>query len=263
MCIRDSLYSMQLFFIKNPENEIILSKQESKHVTKVLRKKSGDILNFTDGKGGLYLQKGTQITEIVDPNGGSVHFAPIKWGGIKKEQKAYAAEAVLKDGDIASYNLLVKETETDAAGNVTTKWNNYEVSTLGVLDQASKRSSDDAEYFEKDLNQDLNGNSKIFNPESLTLSAETTFHPVYFFKEDQLARIQRPLPAPVFLDAPLNNLLEGPSEREAELGMVSAIPAGTAIVDVALNRNNTISIHLNQTFFEIEGEQRILSLIHI
>tara|TARA_B100000401_G_scaffold295713_1_gene202738 strand:+ start:1156 stop:1470 length:315 start_codon:yes stop_codon:yes gene_type:complete len=39
--------------------------------------------------------------------------------------------------------------------------------------------------------------------------------------------------------------------------MVSAIPAGTAIVDVALNRNNTISIHLNQTFFEIEGEQRI------
>ncbi len=93
--------------------------------------------------------------------------------------------------------------------------------------------------------------------ESLTLSAETTFHPVYFFKEDQLARIQRPLPAPVFLDAPLNNLLEGPSEREAELGMVSAIPAGTAIVDVALNRNNTISIHLNQTFFEIEGEQRI------
>ena len=45
---------MQLFFIKNPENEIILSKQESKHVTKVLRKKSGDILNFTDGKGGLY-----------------------------------------------------------------------------------------------------------------------------------------------------------------------------------------------------------------
>jgi spore germination protein GerM len=82
-------------------------------------------------------------------------------------------------------------------------------------------------------------------------------HPVYFFKEDVLVQIQRPLPAPVFLDAPLNNLLEGPTQAEAESGYASAIPAGTAIVDVALLRNNTISIHLNQTFFEIEGEQRI------
>jgi len=45
---------MQLFFIENPESEIVLSKQESKHATKVLRKKEGDILNFTDGKGGFY-----------------------------------------------------------------------------------------------------------------------------------------------------------------------------------------------------------------
>jgi len=88
-------------------------------------------------------------------------------------------------------------------------------------------------------------------------STDATVHPVYFFKEDLLVQIQRPLPAPVFLDAPLNNLLEGPTEIEAESGYASAIPAGTAIVDVALLRNNTISIHLNQTFFEIEGEQRI------
>ena len=45
---------MQLFFIENPEREIVLSKEESKHATKVLRKKEGDILNFTDGKGGFY-----------------------------------------------------------------------------------------------------------------------------------------------------------------------------------------------------------------
>ena len=88
-------------------------------------------------------------------------------------------------------------------------------------------------------------------------SVDATLHPVYFFKEDVLIQIQRPLPAPVFLDAPLNNLLEGPTQAEAESGYASAIPAGTAIVDVALLRNNTISIHLNQTFFEIEGEQRI------
>jgi 16S rRNA (uracil1498-N3)-methyltransferase len=45
---------MQLFYIQNPEKEIILSAEESKHATKVLRKKEGDILNFTDGKGGFY-----------------------------------------------------------------------------------------------------------------------------------------------------------------------------------------------------------------
>jgi 16S rRNA (uracil1498-N3)-methyltransferase len=45
---------MQLFYLENPENEIILSAQESKHATKVLRKKEGDVLDFTDGKGGLY-----------------------------------------------------------------------------------------------------------------------------------------------------------------------------------------------------------------
>ena len=45
---------MQLFYLENPENEIFLSTQESKHATKVLRKKEGDILNFTDGKGNFY-----------------------------------------------------------------------------------------------------------------------------------------------------------------------------------------------------------------
>ena len=45
---------MQLFFTENPESEIVLSNQESKHATKVLRKKEGDILNFADGKGGFY-----------------------------------------------------------------------------------------------------------------------------------------------------------------------------------------------------------------
>ena len=48
---------MQLFYIQNPESEIILSAEESKHATKVLRKKEGDILNFTDGKGYFYKAK--------------------------------------------------------------------------------------------------------------------------------------------------------------------------------------------------------------
>ena len=45
---------MQLFYLENPENEIILSSEESKHTTKVLRKKYGDVLEFTDGKGNFY-----------------------------------------------------------------------------------------------------------------------------------------------------------------------------------------------------------------
>jgi 16S rRNA (uracil1498-N3)-methyltransferase len=45
---------MQLFYLENPENKIILTTEESKHAIKVLRKRKGDILNFTDGKGGLY-----------------------------------------------------------------------------------------------------------------------------------------------------------------------------------------------------------------
>jgi len=50
---------MQLFFTNNTENEFTLSSEESKHICKVLRKKDGDTLNFTDGKGNLF------ITEII------------------------------------------------------------------------------------------------------------------------------------------------------------------------------------------------------
>jgi len=45
---------MQLFYLEDPKDEIILGAKESKHATKVLRKKEGDVLNFTDGKGNLY-----------------------------------------------------------------------------------------------------------------------------------------------------------------------------------------------------------------
>ena len=45
---------MQLFYLENTKDEIILSSEESKHASKVLRKKEGDILNFTDGKGAFY-----------------------------------------------------------------------------------------------------------------------------------------------------------------------------------------------------------------
>ncbi len=48
---------MQLFYVKDPEKEITLNREESKHIKSVLRKKEGDILDFTNGKGGFYKAK--------------------------------------------------------------------------------------------------------------------------------------------------------------------------------------------------------------
>ena len=53
---------MQLFYLDNPKKEIRLTAEESKHAIKVLRKKEGDMLNFTDGKGNLF------IAEITIPD---------------------------------------------------------------------------------------------------------------------------------------------------------------------------------------------------
>ena len=53
---------MNLFYTTNIEGEYAyLSEVEARHVVQVLRKREGDMLNFTDGKGGMY--EG-QISEI-------------------------------------------------------------------------------------------------------------------------------------------------------------------------------------------------------
>lgn len=46
---------MQLFYTNNSESEFTLPSEESKHITKVLRKKEGDTLQFTNGKGQLLI----------------------------------------------------------------------------------------------------------------------------------------------------------------------------------------------------------------
>ena len=45
---------MQLFYLKDPKTTNQLNPQESKHVVKVLRKRTGDTLFFTDGNGIIY-----------------------------------------------------------------------------------------------------------------------------------------------------------------------------------------------------------------
>ena len=91
----------------------------------------------------------------------------------------------------------------------------------------------------------------------------TSLHAVYFLRDGLLVELQRPLAAPVFLDAPLNNLFAGPTPNEAENGLESAIPAGTEVVDVQLLRNNVVSIHLNEVFFEVEGAQRVRAVAQL
>lgn len=55
---------MQLFYnpnIKEKDKQVIFSKDESKHITKVLRKKEGDVLKVTNGEGFLF---NTEIIKI-------------------------------------------------------------------------------------------------------------------------------------------------------------------------------------------------------
>ncbi|MDG2111491.1 MAG: GerMN domain-containing protein [Actinomycetota bacterium] len=80
-----------------------------------------------------------------------------------------------------------------------------------------------------------------------------TEHPVYFLRDGLLVEKKRPLPTPVLLKAPLDNLLEGPTEQEAESGLVSVIPPGTEI-QVTQLEDNIIRLGLNEAFFELEGE---------
>lgn len=97
-----------------------------------------------------------------------------------------------------------------------------------------------------------------FNPDnSLDLDVGTTVHPVYFLLDSQIIEVKRRLLSPVFLEAPLNNLLIGPSPIESAAGLESAIPQGTEIVNVQVSRNNIVAIHLNANFFALEGAQRI------
>lgn len=57
---------MQLFYhpnISEKDAQIIFLKDESKHIVKVLRKKEGDILNVTNGKGYLFITEIVLVTE--------------------------------------------------------------------------------------------------------------------------------------------------------------------------------------------------------
>lgn len=104
---------------------------------------------------------------------------------------------------------------------------------------------------------------ELTSPPGTAPAPDASLHAVFFLRDGFLVELQRPLAAPVFLDAPLNDLLAGPTPSEAETGLESAIPAGTEVVDVQLSRTNVVSVHLNSVFFEVEGAQRIRAVAQL
>ena len=97
---------MQLFFLDNPEKEITLTAEESKHIIKVLRKKEGDILYFTDGKGNLF------ITEITLANGKRTNVRIIETEPKPKQHNYYLHIAIAPTKNMDRFEwFLEKATE--------------------------------------------------------------------------------------------------------------------------------------------------------
>ncbi len=97
---------MQLFYLENLEEKIKLNTAESRHITKVLRKKEGDILNFTDGKGFLYKAK------IIDLNNKNCIVKVINRNQNKKQHNYYLHIAIAPTKNLDRFEwFLEKSTE--------------------------------------------------------------------------------------------------------------------------------------------------------
>ena len=79
---------MQLFYTNSTKNHFTISSEESKHAIKVLRKKEGDLLNFTDGKGSFF------IAEILIADSKKTKVQVIKREKKDKQHKYYLHIAI-------------------------------------------------------------------------------------------------------------------------------------------------------------------------
>ena len=97
---------MQLFYLKNPKKEIRLTAEESKHAIKVLRKKEGDMLNFTDGKGNMY------IGEVTIPDSKRTSVRIVKSEQKPKQHNYYLHIAIAPTKNMYRFEwFLEKSTE--------------------------------------------------------------------------------------------------------------------------------------------------------
>ena len=130
-----------------------------------------------DSEGLMYIKSGSSELEIYDDNGSITFDHQETWGGITFAAEAYAVEGVLNEAQnaIASYVLLVKGIETDLSSDVsTTSWTTFSVDTNGLLDWQSEAWSDSPKPYEAVVNQDLDGDNKIWSISSESLSQVDT-----------------------------------------------------------------------------------------
>lgn len=98
---------MNLFYAPNINGQFYdLDKEESKHIVRVLRKKQGDTIHFTDGKGWFYE---TVINEI-DSKSCTVEILNKYEGDDKRPFKIHIAIAPTKNNDRMEW-FLEKSTE--------------------------------------------------------------------------------------------------------------------------------------------------------
>ena len=97
---------MQLFFTNNTEDQFFLESEESKHICKVLRKKEGEKIYFTDGKGNLI------TTKIIDFSIKKTKIKVIAKEKKKKKHKYFLHIAIAPTKNIQRYLwFLEKATE--------------------------------------------------------------------------------------------------------------------------------------------------------
>jgi len=99
------------------------------------------------------------------------------------------------------------------------------------------------------------------NDTTTAASAETTAVAVYFLRNEKVSPVRRTVPAtPAVARAALTALLEGPTDEEAADGLVSAIPAGTTLRDVALE-GHTATVDLDGRFEDGGGSASMLGRV--
>ena len=97
---------MQLFFNKDTSKSFTLNREESKHIIKVLRKKEGDILSFTNGEGIL------SITEITNASLNKTQVKVIERTNKQKNRNYYLHIAIALTKNINRFEwFLEKATE--------------------------------------------------------------------------------------------------------------------------------------------------------
>lgn len=89
----------------------------------------------------------------------------------------------------------------------------------------------------------------------------TTSATVYFLRDGKIAPVRREIPkTPNPERAALVKMLEGPTDEEAARGLVSAIPAGTELLGVSLDRS-VATVDLTGTFDDGGGSASMLGRV--